>query len=157
MGTSTGARRGTRGGALGIQLETKGFKDLGRALAQGERSIRLAFFKQMNAAMSPIVARARGSAPRRSGELAGSIRVRRQNAGATGALRYGVGSTLAKAPVLEFANRGRYSSLVDKWGPSPRYLIPSVEEEAPALVEKVDRAVHAATEALFDHQFKGSP
>jgi hypothetical protein len=157
VGTSTGTRRGGRGGALGIQLETKGFKDLGRALAKGDRAVRLAFFKQMNAAMSPIVARARGMAPRRSGELAGSVRVRRQNAGARGALRYGVGSTLAKAPVLEFANRGRYSSLVDKWGPSPRYLIPAVDAEADGLVANVDRAVNGAVEALLDHEFRGSP
>lgn len=157
MATRTGSVRGSRGGGMGIRLETKGFRNLGRALAQADREIRLAAFRDLGAAVQPALQRAKGAAPRRTGELAGSIRVRRSGGGARGNFRVGIGSTLPQAPVLEFASRGKYASLTSRWGPTPRYLIPSVEGEAPGMIAAVDNAVSRATDRLFNHRFGGSP
>lgn len=131
----------TKGGHLRVLVE--GLDAASKSLGAAPEGMQKELARALRTAARPAAAKAKASAPRRSGRLAASIRV---NAGRKGAL---VGSPRAHAPVLEFAFKGRYASLSDRWGRPPRYLIPAVEESAPEIEREAGKAIQDVLDRAF--------
>lgn len=128
-----------------MRVLVKGLDDVHKALRGAPPEVRRELTKTLRKLAEPARRTARADAPRASGRLARSIRIK---AGRKGAL---IGSPLAYAPVLEYAHKGRYRSLSARWGPPPRFLIPAIEDEAP----RIEREAGDAIQGVLDKAFGG--
>lgn len=130
-----------------LRVLVEGLKPATDALRQAPKEVQRQLPRALKAAAEPAKAIARAKAPERTGRLAATIGLRARTRGkAPGVL---LGSSLAYAPVLEFAHRGRYKALTESWGRPPRFLIPAVEEAAP----EVEKVVGAAVQEVLDRAF----
>lgn len=128
-----------------LRVLVKGLAEASRALKAAPADIRRELPKALRRAVEPALSDARGRAPRASGGLAGSVRIKASQKGAL------LGSSKAHAGVLEFAHRGRYSSLSEAWGPPPRFLIPAIEAQA----SRIEATVGDAVQGVLDQAFGG--
>jgi Bacteriophage protein of unknown function (DUF646). len=126
-----------------MRVVVKGLAEAIRALKAAPDDVRRALPRALREAAAPAKADAAARAPRRDQTLAGSIRLRANQKGAQ------VGSALPYAGVLEFAHRGKYASLSQRWGPPPRFLIPAVEGRAAEIEARIGRDVQAVLDRAF--------
>lgn len=126
-----------------VKILVKGLADVSRALKAAPADVRRELPKAIRRAVEPARADARSRTPRDSGSLAGSIRIRASQRGAL------LGSSKPYAGVLEFAHKGRYGSLSEKWGPPARFIIPAIEAQASRIEATVGDAIQGVLDQAF--------
>lgn len=118
-----------------MKIRVQGLQEFMQALRRSLSRIDGSLQRALADVGVPTLADAARRAPRRTGELASSGRI--EVRGSEAALVF----ELEKAPVLEFAGRGKYQSLTERWGPPPRFGHPAVENRAADIEEGITRAL----------------
>ncbi len=132
---------------LPATVRIKGLRELRRAVRDAPKEIQKALREELKGVGSIAAKLAVARAPRDTGKLAGSIRVRPL---ARGVL---VGSPLIYAPVLEFGKRSEQRSRSGKTyirtlRPQP-WLLPAIEEAS----ADIEREILPAIQRGLDRQF----
>lgn len=116
-----------------LSVRIQGEKELEAAIAKASADAPRAMDRALEDWGKPTLAAAVARAPKLSGELAGSGSL---------TVRNGKGELVfdaEHAPVLDLAGRGKYRSLVDKYGAPPRFGYGTVIDEFDRLEQVSDK------------------
>lgn len=135
---------------VGATVHIDGLKELNRALTDIDPKLKAEVKQALAGAAQPVLADARSNAPFKRGRLRGSIRLYPRATGVA------IGSPLVYAPVIEFAHKGRYSSLTKRHGAPPRVIYKAIDAHRDSTEEQVERALDEALQRIIPSPPRGA-
>ena len=131
------------------KLEITGIKELQKSLLDVDRDLPKELAAGLAEASEIVAAGTRARMPRRTGRAAESVKVRKQQRGASLAIG---GNKAEYTPWLDFGGRvGRNKSVVRPFLKEGRYVYPTLKDKRPEVEAKVDEVMKRLAErAGFD-------